>query len=392
MKEAFGKMSDFIYADHAATAPLSPCALKAMMPYLTEEYGNASSLYAPGRRARRALDHARATVAAALGAQPGEIYFTSGGTESDNWVIRSAGRYGGGRKKIIASAVEHHAVLNSLEAMQERGYEGKLLGVDSHCRVLPDELRRAVDENTALVSIMAANNEVGTVMPLKELAQTAHEAGAAFHTDAVQAVGHIPLDVSHMGVDLMSFSAHKFGGPKGVGGLYVRAGLQIGPSLYGGGQERGLRSGTENVAGAVGMAAALEDSCGKMRENTARISALRDRLVRGVLNLPGTHLTGDTENRLPGNASFFFDGVEGEELVYLLDQAGICASAGSACSAGALEPSHVLLAMGISKEQARGSLRLTLGAENTEEEVDRIVAALSEILVKIRTFGSSQPQ
>lgn len=385
-------MSDFIYADHAATAPLSPCARKAMMPYLTEEYGNASSLYAPGRRARRALDHARATVAAALGAQPGEIYFTSGGTESDNWVIRSAGRYGKGRKKIIASAVEHHAVLNSLEAMQERGYEAELLRVDSHCRVLPDELRRAVDENTALVSVMAANNEVGTVMPLKELAQAAHEAGAVFHTDAVQAVGHITLDVSCMEIDLMSFSAHKFGGPKGVGGLYVRAGLQIGQGLYGGGQEHGLRSGTENVAGAVGMAAALEDSCGKMQENTARISALRDRLVQGVLNLPGTHLTGDTENRLPGNASFLFDDVEGEELVYLLDQAGICASAGSACSAGALEPSHVLLAMGISKEQARGALRLTLGAENTEEEVDRIVAALSKILIKIRTFGSSQPQ
>lgn len=385
-------MSKFIYADHAATAPLSPYALQAMMPYLTEEYGNASSLYAPGRRAKRALDHARATVAAALGAQPGEIYFTSGGTESDNWVIRSVEHYGKGRKKIITSAVEHHAVLNSVEAMGQNGYETELLGVDSNCRVLPDELRRAADKNTALVSIMAANNEVGTVMPLEELAQAAHEVGAVFHTDAVQAVGHIPLDVSRTGIDLMSFSAHKFGGPKGVGGLYVRAGLQIGPGLYGGGQERGLRSGTENVAGAVGMAAALEDSCGKMRENAKKISALRDRLVRGVLELPGAHLTGDTKDRLPGNASFLFDGAEGEELVYLLDQAGICASAGSACSAGALEPSHVLLAMGFSKEQARGSLRLTLGAENTEEEVDRIVAELAEILAKIRTFGSSRPQ
>lgn len=220
-------MSKFIYADHAATAPLSPCALQAMMPYLTEEYGNASSLYAPGRRAKRALDHARATVAAALGAQPGEIYFTSGGTESDNWVIRSVEHYGKGRKKIITSGVEHHAVLNSVEAMGQNGYETVFLSVDSHCRVLPDELRRAADKNTALVSIMAANNEVGTVMPLEELAQAAHEAGAVFHTDAVQAAGHIPLDVSHMGIDLMSFSAHKFGGPKGLAGFMCVLGCKL---------------------------------------------------------------------------------------------------------------------------------------------------------------------
>lgn len=378
-------MSGFIYMDHAATTPLSHHALEAMMPYLTEEFGNPSSVYAPGRRTRRAMDRARETVAAAFGAHPDEIYFTSGGTESDNWVIRSVGRLGGQRRRIVTSAVEHHAILRTVEAMRGSGYETCILGVDGSCRVSPESLRKAVNGETALVSVMTANNEVGTVMPVAELAAAAHEAGALFHTDAVQAAGHIPLQVEQLGIDMMSFSAHKFGGPKGVGGLYLRRGLPIGPGQFGGGQERGLRSGTENVAGAVGMAAALEESCRSMEEDRKKVSALRDRLIRGVLRIPGTRLTGGSENRLPGNASFIFEGVEGEALVFLLDQNGICASSGSACSAGALEPSHVLLAMGLSEELARGSLRLTLGADNTGADVDTLLNLLPEIISRLRS-------
>lgn len=381
-------MPDFIYADHAATTPLSGYALKAMMPYLTEDFGNASAVSAPGRRARRAIDHARETVAAAFGAQPREIIFTSGGTESDNWVLRAPELYPEGRKQVITSAVEHHAVLHSVEAMDRAGYEATVLGVDAQCRVAPETLRGALSSRTALVSIMAANNEVGTIMPLAELSQAAHEAGALFHTDAVQAAGHIPIDVRKMGIDLMSFSAHKFGGPKGVGGLFVRSGVPLRPGILGGGQERGMRSGTENVAGIVGLAAALEDSCRKMAEDGRKTSALRDRLVERVLKIPGSRLTGDPVNRLPGNASFVFDGVEGEPLILLLDQKGICASSGSACSAGALEPSHVLLAMGFSPEFARGSLRLTLGAENTEAEVDAVAENLADIIRRLRGLSA----
>lgn len=377
-------MPDTIYLDHAATTPLSRHALEAMMPYLTEEFGNPSSVYGPGRRARLAVDRARETVASAFGAHPDEIYFTSGGTESDNWVVRSVKRYGGEKKRIVSSAVEHHAVLRSVETMQGIGYETVLLGVDGACRVSPGSLREAVNRETALVSIMAANNEVGTVMPLAELSAAAHETGALFHTDAVQAAGHIPLDVERLGIDMMSFSAHKFGGPKGVGGLYLRRGIPVGPGQLGGGQERGLRSGTENVAGIVGMAAALEESCRFMEKDGKRISALRDRLIRGVLNIPGTRLTGDPVTRLPGNASFVFDGVEGEALVFLLDRSGICASSGSACSAGALEPSHVLLAMGLPEELARGSLRLTLGADNTEADIDGVLKILPQIIFRLR--------
>ena len=372
-----------IYLDHAATAPLSRHALEAMTPYLTTEFGNPSSVYAPGRRARRALDAARETVAAAFGAHPDEIYFTSGGTESDNWAIRTAASCSG-KKHIIVSSVEHHAVLRSAAAMKAEGFETTALGVDGECRVLPGSVKQAADSGTALVSVMAANNEVGTIMPVAELAAEAHKAGALFHTDAVQAAGHIPLDVRKLGVDLMSFSAHKFGGPKGIGGLYVRRGVPVRPGMNGGGPERGLRSGTENVAGIVGAAAALKEACRTMRENTATLTALRDRLIRGVLAIPGSRLTGCPENRLPGNASFVFDGVEGEALVFLLDSSGVCASSGSACSAGALEPSHVLLAMGLPETSARGSLRLTLGPENTESEIDAVLKLLPPIIFRLR--------
>ena len=377
-------MPDMIYLDHAATAPLSRRALEAMTPYLTGEFGNPSAVYAPGRRARRALDEARETVAAAFGAHPDEIYFTSGGTESDNWAIRSAANWGGGRKRIAVSAVEHHAVLRSAEAMEAAGYETALIAADGAGRVSPASVRRAADGNTALVSVMAANNEVGTIMPVAELAAAAHEAGALFHTDAVQAAGHIPLDAEALGVDMMSFSAHKFGGPKGVGGLYVRRGVPVGPGQTGGGQERGLRSGTENVAGIVGAATALEEACRGMAENAERLAALRGRLIRGVLAIPDARLTGDAENRLPGNASFVFEGVEGEALVFLLDSSGVCASSGSACAAGALEPSHVLLAMGLPEDLARGSLRLTLGPENTVSEIDEVLKILPPIIFRLR--------
>lgn len=377
-------MPEMIYLDHAATTPLSHHALQAMTPYFTEEFGNPSAVYGPGRKARLAMDSARETVAAAFGAHPDEIYFTSGGTESDNWVVRSVGRFDRNRNRIVTTAVEHHAMLRSVEAMQDAGYETVFLGVDEACHVSPASLREAIHDNTVLVSVMAANNEVGTVMPLAELSAVAHEAGVFFHTDAVQAAGHIPLNVENLGIDMMSFSAHKFGGPKGVGGLYLRRGVQAGPGQYGGGQERGLRSGTENVAGVVGMAAALEESCRCMKENAEKIIVLRDRLIRGVLQIPGSRLTGDTVNRLPGNASFAFEGIEGEALVFLLDSNGICASSGSACSAGALEPSHVLRAMGLPEEFAKGSLRLTLGAENTEAEIDTVLKILPQIIFRLR--------
>ncbi len=376
-----------IYLDHAATAPLSPRALEAMTPYLTREYGNPSSAHAAGRRARRAVDNARAAVAAALGAKPAEIYFTACGTEADNWALRAALQIQAakGRNRLITDAVEHHAVLRAAEALRGRGCKTEILGVDRFGRVSAGSVRAALDETAALVSVMAANNEVGTRMPIREIARAAHEAGALFHTDAVQAVGHVPIDVNELGADLLSFSSHKFGGPKGVGGLYARAGLPLPPGLYGGGQEHGLRSGTENVAGIVGTAAALTEACEKMEENRRRITALRDRLVGGVLEkIPGAHLTGDPEDRLPGTASFVFEGVEGEPLVLLLDQRGICASSGSACSAGALEPSHVLLAMGLPEELARGSLRLTLGPENTGEEVGALLRILPEVVALLR--------
>lgn len=374
-----------IYADHAATAPLSKTALEAMTPYLTTEFGNASTVSAPGRRAKRALEEARETVAVAFGAKPHEIYFTSGGSESDNWALRSAVKAAGpGRDGLITDAAEHHAVLRTAEKLKNDGFHVKILGVGKDCRVEPVALRGALGEKTALVSVMAANNEVGTIMPVSELALAAHQSGALFHTDAVQAAGHIPLNVRRLHVDLLSFSAHKFGGPKGFGGLFVREGIELEPLVFGGGQERGLRAGTENVAGAVGTAAALTESCRAMEKNKKYVSALRDRLICGILKIPGSHLTGDRENRLPGSASFAFEGVEGEALLLLLDQCGICASSGSACSSGAAEPSHVLLAMGIPPELARGALRLTLGADNSAEDVEAILAVLPGIISRLR--------
>ncbi len=376
-----------IYADHSATTPLSPRALEAMMPYLTEEFGNPSSVHVLGRRARRAVDSAREKVASALGAKPSEIYFTACGTESDNWALRAAMRIQAarGRNLLVTDRVEHHAILRTAEEIGRRGYRTLFVGADRLGRVSAESVEAGIDGKTALVSVMAANNEVGTRMPIEKIARAAHKAGALFHTDAVQAVGHVPIDVKALGVDMLSFSSHKFGGPKGIGGLYVRSGLPMPPGLLGGGQEHGLRSGTENVAGIVGTAAALEEACSQMEENAEKTAAMRDRLIKGVLKtVPGSHLTGDPDNRLPGTASFLFEGVEGEPLVLLLDQRGVCASSGSACSAGALEPSHVLLAMGIPEKLARGSLRLSLGPDNTPDEIDTILRILPEVVSLLR--------
>ena len=375
-----------IYADNAATTPVSEPVLAAMLPYFTQEFGNPSSLYAPGRRAKRALETARETVAVCLNARPDEIFFTSGGSESDNWAVKMTARAGRaqGRTHLVTTAFEHHAVLHSVCSLEADGFSVTLLPVYGDGIVRPDELAAALRRETALVSVMAANNEIGTIQPIGELAQLCRERGVPFHTDAVQAAGVLPLDVQALGVDLLSLSAHKFHGPKGAGVLFVRRGFGLPGMMDGGGQERGLRAGTENVAGAVGLAAALKESCGSMAEEAARVSALRDRLIAGALKIPGSRLNGDAVRRLPGNVNLSFEGVEGEALLLLLDQNGICASAGSACTAGSVEPSHVLRAIGLSPELAHGSLRLTLSRQNTEAEVDEILRVLPEAVRRVR--------
>lgn len=381
-------MSGFVYADNAATTALSETAFNAMLPYLKEHYGNPSSLYSFARTARRALEDARATTAAAIGALPEEIYFTGGGTEADNWALKGAAQMLSGKgKHIISSKIEHHAVLHSLEHLKKQGFEITYLDVDGFGRVDPDSLRAAIRPDTILVSIMAANNEIGTVEPIAQLGAIAREKGVLFHTDAVQAMGHIPIRVKDMNIDLLSMAGHKFRGPKGVGALYVRKGVKLPPLIHGGGQERGERSGTENVAGIAGMAAALGDAVKNMDENTCRITAMRDRLIEGVLRIPYSRLTGDPVNRLPGTASFAIEYIEGESMILLLDAAGICASSGSACSTGSLDPSHVLLAIGLTHEIAHGSLRLTLGEANRMEDVETILEKLPPIVERLRAMS-----
>lgn len=387
-------MSRLIYADHAAATPLSRGALAAMLPFLTGRCGTPGSACARGAELKRALEQARAQTASAVGALPEEIFFTSGGTESDNWAIRSAVQLRAGHgKHIITSAIEHHAVLHTLRALEQEGFAVTYLGVDGPGRVSPGALRAALRSDTVLITVMTANNEIGTLQPVAELGQIAREAGVLFHTDAVQAAGHIPLDVTALNADLLSLSGHKFGGPRGVGALWVRRGIRLPPLLLGGRQEGGLRPGSENIAGIVGLGAALEEAVRCLPEETRRLSGLRDRLIRGVLeSIPGARLTGDPLNRLPGLASFVFDGVEGEPLILLLDQRGICASAGSACSAGALEPSHVLLAAGLSRSAAFGSLRLSLGACSTGEDVKAILDVLPGVVGRIRAItGTAAP-
>lgn len=378
-------MPELIYMDHAATTPLSPHALAAMMPYLTAQYANPSAVYASGRAARRAVEDARARVAAAIGAAPQEIYFTSGGTEADNWAIRAAAaqRKAQGRH-ILSTRIEHHAVLRTLAHLAQQGYTVTLLDTDQNGQVSPDAVRAAIRPDTVLITAMTANNEIGTILPVPEIGAAARQAGVLFHTDAVQAAGHIPLDVAALEADLLSLSGHKFGGPKGTGVLYMRTGLRLPPQMHGGAQERGLRAGTENVAGIVGLAAALEEAVHPMKQDSPRISAMRDRLIRGLLLLPGTRLTGDPDRRLPGIASFVFDGVEGEDLLLLLDRDGICASSGSACASGSLEPSHVLKAIDLPRAAARGALRLSLGPHNTDAEIDAVLERLPPIIRRLR--------
>ncbi len=379
-------MKRTVYADNAATTALSKAALEDMMPYLTEQYGNPSSIYSYGRSAKRAVENARAGVAWAIGAAPEEIFFTGGGTEADNWAIQATiGSKKG--KHIITSAIEHHAIIDTLEYLEKKGYEVTYLPVNEYGRISLDELRAALRDDTVLITIMAANNEIGTIMPIAEIGAIAREAGVLFHTDAVQAVGHIPIDVAEMNVDMLSLAGHKFGGPKGVGALYIKKGLRLPALLHGGGQERGKRSGTENVAGIVGLARALEDAVSNMAEHTQKITAMRDRLIEGLLKLPRSRLTGDPVNRLPGTASFVFECIEGEAMVLLLDQNGICASSGSACSTGSLDPSHVLMSIGLPHEIAHGSLRLSINELNTDEDIDYMLEKIPAVVSRLRDMS-----
>lgn len=379
-----------IYADNAATTKLSPVALQAMLPYLTEHYGNPSSLYTLGQRAAEALEEARKTVAQCLHCRPEEIYFTSGGSEADNQAIRSAARWGKmrGKTHIISTAFEHHAVLHTLAALEKEGFTVTLLDVGPEGRVTPQQVAQAITDETCLVTIMYANNEIGTIEPIAELCKIAKAHGALFHTDAVQAVGHVPIDVKALDVDMLSLSGHKLHAPKGVGALYIRKGLHIQRFMEGGAQERNQRAGTENVASIVAMGAAIELAVRHLNENVEKIAAMRDHLTKRILEeIPYTRLNGHPEQRLPGNVNVCFRFIEGEALLLSLDLMGIAGSSGSACTSGSLDPSHVLLAIGLPHEIAHGSLRLSLSEENTMEEVDYVVDALKKIVERLRAMS-----
>lgn len=375
-----------IYADNAATTKLSRRALGAMLPYLEEDYGNPSSLYSFGQRSKEALEEARLTVAECLGASSKEIYFTSGGSEADNQAITSAASYGAkrGKRHIISTAFEHHAVLHTLEKLEKEGFEVTLLDVGKRGVIDPAQVSSAIRDDTCLVSVMWANNEIGTIQPIAEIGKICRERGVLFHTDAVQAAGHLAINAAECCADYISVSAHKFHGPKGVGALYVRRGAPIFPLINGGAQERGKRAGTENVAGIVGMAAALKEATEKAEEVGKRLRALRDKLIENLSEIPYSELNGDPEQRLPGNVSFCFEGIEGESLLLLLDDRGIAASSGSACTSGSLDPSHVLLAIGRPHEVAHGSLRLSLGDDVTENEICYISSSVAEVVEYLR--------
>lgn len=379
-----------VYADNAATTAMSRTAIEAMLPYLDKIYGNPSSLHSVGQRAKEALEAARADVAACLGAKPNEIYFTSCGSESDNQAIRSAAHVGAqkGKKHIISTTFEHHAVLHTLERLKrEEGFEVTLLDVHSNGVVTADEVKAAIRPDTCLVTIMYANNEIGTVQPIREIGAVCREAKVTFHTDAVQAVGHIPVNVADDNIDMLSLSAHKFHGPKGTGVLYCRNGVRLIPFIDGGAQERNKRAGTENIAEIVAMAAALKESCAHMEENAAKLVKMRDRIIAALTKIPHSKLNGDMAHHLPGTINMCFEGIEGEGLLLLLDDKGICASSGSACTSGSLDPSHVLLAIGLPHEVAHGSLRLSLSEYNTEEDADRIIAAVPEVVEYLRNMS-----
>ena len=378
-----------IYADHAATTAMSEAAIAAMTQCMREEYGNPSSLYRIGQQAKETLENARQEIAAVINAEPREIYFTSGGSEADNQAIRSAALAGKrkGKNHIISTAFEHHAVLHTLEQLKTEGFEVTLLDVHTNGVVRPEEVEAAIRPETCLVTVMTANNEIGTIQPIREIGEICRARKVPFHTDAVQAVGPLDIDVKAENIDYLSASAHKFHGPKGVGFLYARKGLPLLPLINGGAQEKGKRAGTENLPGIVGMAAALKESVSERDAENARLTALRDRLIAGLNEIPHSSLNGDAEKRLPGNVSFCFEGIEGESLLLLLDEKGISASSGSACTSGSLDPSHVLLAIGRVHDVAHGSLRLTLGRENTPEDVDEIIAAVKDVVAYLRSFS-----
>ena len=378
-----------VYADNAATTAMSRTAIDAMLPYLDNIYGNPSSLHSVGQRAKEALDAARETVARCLGCEPREIIFTSGGSEADNQAIISAARYGEkkGKKHIITTAFEHHAVLHTLAKLEKEGFEVTYLDVRKGHNVTAQQVKDAIRPDTCLVTTMYANNEIGSILPIREIGAVCKEAGVPFHTDAVQAVGHLHINVKEQNIDMLSLSGHKFHGPKGVGVLYARQGIPLTNIIEGGAQERGKRAGTENIPGIMGLAAALEESCGHIDEDTARLTKLRDKLIAGLSKIPHSALNGDPVHRLPTNVNFCFEGIEGESLLLLLDQADICASSGSACTSGSLDPSHVLLAIGRPHEVAHGSLRLSLCHNTTEAQVDYILEKVPGIVAYLRDMS-----
>ncbi len=378
-----------IYADNAATTRLSDTALAAMLPYLQQEYGNPSSLHSVGQRAQEALTDARARIAQRLGCQPTEVIFTSGGSEADNQAIRSVAAWGKikGKTHIISTAFEHHAVLHTLDALKKEGFTVTLLDVHEDGMVSAQQVEEAITDQTCLVTVMYANNEIGTVQPIAEIGEVCRRRGVYFHTDAVQAVGHLPVNVAEQNIDLLSLSAHKFHGPKGIGVLYARRGVPLFPLIHGGAQERGRRGGTENIPAIVGMAAALDEACDRLEEDTATLTVLRDRLIAGLSKIPHSVLNGNREHRLPGTVNFCFEGIEGESLLLLLDDKGVYASSGSACTSGSLDPSHVLLAIGRPHEIAHGSLRLSLSPDTTQEEVDYMVEAVTDVVAYLRTIS-----
>ena len=379
----------FVYADNAATTSVSKTALNAMMPYLTEQYGNPSSLYAFGQKAKEGLEAARKTVAECINAEPREIYFTSGGSEADNQAIVSAAKAGArkGKRHLISTAFEHHAVLHTLKKLEKEGFEVTLLDVHEDGVVRLEDLEAAIREDTALVTIMFANNEIGTIQPVKEIGALCREKGIPFHTDAVQAAGHLPIDVKDMNIGMLSMSGHKFHAPKGVGVLYAKRNMPLFNIIEGGAQERGKRAGTENMAGIVALAAALKESCDNMEANNARIIPMRDKLFAELGKIPHSKINGSLEHHVPGTVNMCFEGIEGESLLLMLDMKGICASSGSACTSGSLDPSHVLLSIGLPHEVAHGSLRLSIGEYNTMEEIDHIIATVPQVVEYLRNMS-----
>lgn len=378
-----------VYADNAATTKLSENALNAMMPFMKEIYGNPSSLHTVGQQAKEYLEQAREDIADLIGAKPREIYFTSGGSEGDNQAIRTAAYIGAkkGKKHIISSKFEHHAVLHTLSALEKEGFSVTLLDVYSEGIIKPEDVENAITEDTCLVTIMTANNEIGTVQPITEIGEICRKKGVLFHTDAVQAVGHIPVHVNDMNVDMLSASAHKFHGPKGIGFLYVKSGIPLKNMIEGGAQERGKRAGTENMPAIIGMAAALKEAVNNLDENAKKVSAMRDRLIDGLQGIERSRINGDLLHHLPGTLNMCFEGIEGESLLLLLDMRGICASSGSACTSGSLDPSHVLLSIGVPVEIAHGSLRLSISEYNTMEEMEHIIKSVPEVVSYLRSIS-----